>query len=39
LEDLRAHCETTGLKVVLLTIDDRPVHGRGPSWRWSAMVG
>lgn len=31
---LRRLCETTGLKVVLITVDDRPDNGRGP-WRGS----
>lgn len=38
LGQLRRLCETTGFKVVLVTVDDRPAHGRGPwrgSHRWS----
>lgn len=29
LADLRQVCETTGLKVVLVTVDTRPEHGKG----------
>lgn len=30
LAELRDICESTGLKVVLVTVDARPEHGRGP---------